>query len=309
MSTQGKISVVTGGAGFIGSHLVEALLARGYDVRVVDNLVAGKREQVPANATFFKADIRDRDALAPIFSGAGAIFHLAALPRVEYTIQNPLETHDVNVTGAIRVLDAAKATGAKRVVFASSAAVYGDREKVPFGEGLLPTPLSPYAVHKFIGEQYCALFSRLYGLNTVSLRFFNVYGSRFDPEGPYALVVGKFLKFRMENKPIPIVGDGTHTRDYVHVHDVVRGLIAASESKNVGKGEVINIGTGKETSVNELANLFGGERTYVPPRIEPSRASANIEKAKKLLDWEPTVSIEDGIAELKKELSSSILSS
>lgn len=302
MKLNKKIAVVTGGAGFIGSHLADELIARGYGVRVVDNLVAGKREYIPADASFFETDIRDREALAPVLAGSRCVFHLAALPRVEYAIQHPIETHDVNVTGTLTVLDAAREAGVGRVVLASSAAIYGDSEEVPFDEEVRPVPVSPYGVHKYIGEHYLALFSRLYGLGTVSLRFFNVYGPRFDPEGPYALVVGKFLKLRKEGKPLTIVGDGTHTRDYVHVRDIVRALIAAAESENVGKGEVINIGTGRGTSVNELARQFGGEKVYVAARIEPRVSHADIRKAKRLLGWEPTISFEDGIAELKAEL-------
>ncbi|HVB20106.1 MAG TPA: NAD-dependent epimerase/dehydratase family protein [Candidatus Paceibacterota bacterium] len=301
MNREEKIAVVTGGAGFIGSHLTEELLARGYSVRVVDSLVAGKREHVPTSASFFRSDIRDRDVLTSIFAGAQYVFHLAALPRVEYAIQHPIETHDVNVTGTLTVLDAARTAGVDRVVLASSAAIYGDNEEAPLHEELRPIPVSPYGAHKYIGERYLSLFSRLYGLGTVSLRFFNVYGPRLDPNGPYALVVGRFLKLRKGKKPLTITGDGKQTRDFVHVRDIVRALIAAAESGDVGKGEVINIGTGYGTSVNELAGFFGGEHVYVPARIEPRVSYADIRKAKKLLGWEPTVSLKDGIAELKRE--------
>ncbi|MEK7126254.1 MAG: NAD-dependent epimerase/dehydratase family protein [Patescibacteria group bacterium] len=296
-----KIAVVTGGAGFIGSHLVDELICRGYTVRVVDNLIASKRSNVNKKADFYKKDIRDNKALANIFSGAYVVFHLAALPRVEYTIQNPIETHDVNVNGTLNVLDIAKSSGVSRVVLASSAAIYGDNQECPLNEDLAPTPLSPYALHKYICEQYLTLFSKLYGLNTVSLRFFNVYGPRLDPDGPYALVIGRFLKLRKEEKSLTITGDGKQTRDFIHVYDVVSALITAAESVNVEKGEVINVGTGIETSVNELAALFGGEKTYVSARTEPRASSADIKKAKKLLDWEPLISLADGVAELKKE--------
>jgi len=290
-----------GGAGFIGSHLVDELLARGYAVRVVDSLVAGKREQIAAGAEFFAADVRDRAALVPIFAGARAVFHLAALPRVQYTIEHPLESHEVNVTGTLNVLETARDAGVERVVLASSAAVYGDSQNLPLREDAAPTPLSPYALHKYISEEYLKLFSKLYGLSTVSLRFFNVYGPRLDPDGPYALVIGRFLKLRKEGKPLTITGDGEQTRDFVHVKDIVRGLIAAAEHKNVGAGEVINLGTGEKTSVNELAEYFGGKCEYVEPRIEPRASAADITKAKTLLGWEPTVPLKDGIAELKKE--------
>lgn len=301
MKRNKKIAVVTGGAGFIGSHLVDELVRLRYVVRVVDNLIAGKRDNVHKDAVFYEADIRDIHALRKIFSGAQTVFHLAALPRVEHTIQHPIETHDVNVAGTVNVLAAARDAGASRVVFASSAAVYGDNEEVPLSEESPLNPLSPYALHKHACEWHLRLFSKLYGLGTVSLRFFNVYGPRLDPEGPYALVIGRFLKLRKEGTPLTITGDGRQTRDFVHVRDIVNALIIAGEGKNVEKGEVINIGTGRETSVNELAKLFGGEHEYVPSRIEPRVACADIRKAKKLLGWEPRVSLEDGIVELKKE--------
>lgn len=296
-----KIAVVTGGAGFIGSHLVDELINRGYSVRVVDNLIASKRDNVHREAVFYEIDIRDKDALSEIFSDAEIVFHLAALPRVEYTIQNPIETHDVNVTGTLNVLTVARDAEVGRVVLASSAAIYGDNQECPLSEDYDPTPLSPYALHKHVCEQYLTLFSKLYGLNTVSLRFFNVYGPRLDPDGPYALVIGRFLKLLALGKPLTITGDGKQTRDFIHVLDVVGALISAAESDNVGKGEVINIGTGTETSVNELAKLFGGEHEYVPARVEPRSSCADIKKAKKLLNWGPKISLKNGIAELKKE--------
>lgn len=296
-----KIAVVTGGAGFIGSHLVDALLREGWTVRVVDTLVASSRDRVSKEAVLFEVDVRDEAALVPVFEGAEAVFHLAALPRVEYSIQNPAETHAVNVTGTVHVLSAAKEAGVRKVILASSAAVYGSIEAPALSENLSPAPVSPYGLHKYMGEQYLALFARLYGLQAVSLRFFNVYGPRLDPEGPYALVVGRFLKLRAEGKPLTIVGDGTQTRDFIHVSDVVRALLLAQESEEVVAGEVMNIGTGKGTSVNELAELFGGERVTLPPRIEPRTSRADIGRAKKLLNFVPKVLLAEGIASLKKE--------
>lgn len=301
MKKKKKIAVVTGGAGFIGSHLVDELVRRGYTVRAIDNLISGKLSNVNKKADFYKNDIRDTVALAKILAGASSIFHLAALPRVEYTIKNPVETHEVNVTGTLNILNVAKNVGVSRVILASSASIYGDYEKIPLNEEIIPMPLSPYALHKYVCEQYLTLFSKIYGLGTVSLRFFNVYGPRLDPDGPYALVIGRFLKLNLSGKPLTITGDGEQTRDFIHVKDVVSSLITASERKNIGKGEVINIGTGKETSVNKLADLFGGDRTYVQARIEPRASSADIKKAKKLLNWKPKISLKDGIAELKKE--------
>ena len=301
MNHDQNITVVTGGAGFIGSHLVDLLLTQGYIVRVVDSLIAGKRECVPAAATFFEADIRDAEVLKEAFAGAQLVFHLAALPRVQDTIEHPTETHDVNVTGTLRVLEAARASGAKRVVFASSAAIYGDNQHIPLREEEPPEPLSPYALHKLVSEQYLRLYSKIFDLPAVSLRFFNVYGPRLDPEGPYALVIGRFLKLHKEGKPLTIVGDGEQTRDYVHVSDVVRALLSAAESDTVGEGEVINVGTGVATSVNALAGHFGGEKAYLPPRLEPRASVADISRAKELLGWEPSISLVDGIVELKRD--------
>ena len=309
MNHDQNIAVVTGGAGFIGSHLVDLLLARGYEARVVDNLIAGKRERVPAAAAFFDADIRDAEALKEAFAGVRFVFHLAALPRVQDTIEHPAETHDTNVTGTLQVLEAARAAGAARVVFASSAAIYGDNEHTPLREDEPPEPLSPYALHKLISEQYLRLYAKIFNLRTTSLRFFNVYGPRFDPEGPYALVVGRFLKLSKEGRPLTIVGDGEQMRDYVHVSDVARALLAAAESDALGAGEVVNIGTGIATSVNALAGHFGGEKVYLPPRLEPRTSVADISRARELLGWAPSVTLADGIVELKKEHVSPILSS
>jgi nucleoside-diphosphate-sugar epimerase len=295
-----KKMIVTGGAGFIGANLVEALLARGYEVHVVDNFMGGRVagrlfEGVPVH----EVDIRDTARLTELVTGADTIFHLAALPRVQDSIDHPIETHDVNVNGTLSVLEAARQGGVRRVLLASSAATYGDQETVPLHEELDATPKSPYGLHKYIGEQMLALWSELYGLETVSLRFFNVYGPRFDPDGPYALVVGRFLKLHKEGKPLTITGDGTNTRDYVHVHDIVDGLIRAAECVKVGKGEVINLGSGIETSVNDLAGIIGGEVTFVAPRIEPGRSYAHIARAERLLGWRPKRVLVESLQEMR----------
>ena len=299
MNTKNKKVVVTGGAGFIGSHLVEALVKEGYEVSVIDSLVAGKKENVPAGVPLHVVDVRQADALPELLSDADIVFHLAALPSVEYSIKNPVETHAVNVTGTVNVLAAVR-SGA-RVVLASSAAVYGNTDVPVVSEDLLAAPVNPYGLHKYVSERYLALATALYGTQTVSLRFFNAYGPRLDPSGPYAAVIGRFLKLRKEGKPLTIVGDGNQTRDFVHVYDIVAALMRAGESSSVGKGEVINVGTGHGTSVNELAAVFGGEREYLPPRAEIRTSCALVSRAKDLLDFTASVSLEDGIAELKRE--------
>ena len=299
MSIKNKTAVVTGGAGFIGSNLVRALLDKGYEVSVIDSLIAGKKEKVPAEASLHVVDVRDERILPNLLKDADVVFHLAALPKVEYSIQHPVEAHGVNVTGTVNVL--AAVGGNARVVFASSAAVYGNTDVPVVSEDLPASPVNPYGLHKYISEQYLTLAHKLYGIQTVSLRFFNVYGSGLDPEGPYAAVVGRFLKLSKEGKPLTIVGDGKQTRDFINVRDIVSAIISAGESPNVGSGEVINIGTGRGTSINDLARAFGGELEYLPPRMEIRTSCANITRAKKLLDWEPKVGLADGITELKKE--------
>jgi len=296
-----KVAVVTGGAGFIGSHLVEALLLGGYEVRVVDNLSGGKRERVPDGVAFFEQDVCNTSGLAPAFSGVDCVFHLAALPRVPFSIEHPLESHHANVDGTLSVLVAAKDAKVKRVVYAASASAYGNQETLPLSEDLRAMPANPYGLQKYIGELYVRMFAEVYGLPGVSLRYFNVYGSGIDPEGPYALAIGKFLKQRKNGEPLTIVGDGTQTRDFTHVRDIVRATILAAESTKVGQGEVINIGTGRNISVNTLADLVGGGRTFLPPRIEAHDSCADNRRAKALLGWEPSVTLEEGIAELKKE--------
>jgi UDP-glucose 4-epimerase len=297
-----KKAVVTGGAGFIGSHIVDALVARGDEVHVIDNYIGGKREdRFNAKVTYHELDVRDYDAIAPIFAGADYVFHLAALPRVQYSIDEPLESFSVNVGGTIAALRAAAVGGVKRFVLASTAALYGDQDQMPLVETMNPTPKSPYGLHKSMSEQACKLWSDMYGLETVALRFFNVYGPRFDPEGAYALVVGKFLTLRTQGQPLTIAGDGTHTRDYIHVSDVVRANLLAAESAS-GNGEVFNIATGTETSVNDLARLIGGETVPAEERLEPARCVADISKARTVLGWEPQVALEDGLADLKKEM-------
>jgi len=292
--------VVVGGAGFIGSHIVDAFVRLGYETHVIDNLSGGKKEHVNRNAALHVMDICDYDAIAPIVKGAKYVFHLAALPRVQYSIEHPRETHDVNVTGTMNVLLASKEGEVKRVVYSASSSAYGDQEILPLAESLPAHPLSPYGLHKYIGELYARMFNDVYGLEAVSLRYFNVYGPRQDPEGAYALVIGKFLKQRAEGKTLTITGDGEQTRDFTHVNDVVKANLLAAQSPNVGKGEVINIGSGSMCSIKELASMLGGEIEHIAPRLEPKHTLADISRARTLLGWEPEITLEDGIKDLLK---------
>lgn len=301
MQDSQKHAVVTGGAGFIGGHLVDELIARGWKVDVIDSLIAGKKERVNPRATLHQVDIRDEEAIAPVIAGADYVFHLAALPSVEQSIREPKETHDVNCTGTLHVLEAAKAGGVKRVIYSASCAAYGDQPVSPFHEELPAQPSSPYALQKHIGEHYARIFAELHDLETVSLRYFNVFGSGQSADGPYSSVLGRFLTQKREGKPLTITGDGEQTRDFVHVRDIVAANILAALSDEVGSGEVINVGSGRSVSINELAKLFGGPVTYVPARAEIRHALADHSRARRVLGWEPTVRFEDGIAELLRE--------
>lgn len=291
-------AVITGGAGFIGSHLVDALVEKKFDVHVIDDLSGGRKENVNSKATLHIASVCDFEALKEILKGTDYVFHLAALPRVQYSIEHPRETSEVNVTGTLNVLLASKEANVKRVIYSASSSAYGDSDAMPLTEDMPANPISPYALQKYVGELTCRLFSTIYGLPTVSLRYFNVYGSRQDPTGPYALVIGRFLLLKKQGKPLSITGDGTQTRDFTHVRDVVRVNLLAVESKNVGKGEVINIGAGNNRSINEIAKCIGGPVEYIEKRIEPHDTLADISRAKELLDWEPRVPFDEGIKEL-----------
>lgn len=287
--------VVTGGSGFIGGHLAFQLAEEGFEVHVVD----AKKGSPDSRIHFHEADIRDFQKIAPLFSGARFVFHTAALPRVQPSIQDPRTTHDINVNGTLHVLLAARDAGVTRLVYSASSSAYGNQDSLPLHEDMAPRPMSPYALQKYIGEMYCRLFSQLYGIETVSLRYFNVYGPGAPSDGPYALVVSRFLDLRKQGEPMTVVPDGLQSRDFTHVRDVVRANILAAESPHVGKGEVVNIGGGKNRTVLEVADLIGGPRIFVEPRVEPRHTLADITRAKTLLSWEPEVKLEEGIGELK----------
>ncbi len=296
---KGKKVVVTGGAGFIGSHIVEALIKEGADVHILDNLSGGKLEKVHKGATFHNKDIRRIKEIEPIFERAHYVFHLAALPRVQYSIDFPIETFEANTLGTLHVLDASRRAKVMRVVYSASSSAYGDQEKMPLTEDMPAHPKSPYGLHKYEGELMSRLYSEVYGLPTVSLRYFNVYGPGIDPEGSYPLAIAKFLKQRSQGKPLTVTGDGTQTRDFTHVRDVVQANLLAALSEKVGMGEVINIGRGKNVSILKVAELIGGPVTFIPARLEPKNTLADNSRARELLGWVPTVSFEEGIAELK----------
>lgn len=293
-------TLVTGGAGFIGSHITDALINADYETHILDDLSTGKKENINPKAIFHHADIRSYKEIEPIFSGVDYVFHLAALPRVVPSIQDPQTSHDINVNGTLNVLLAAKNNKAKRVVFSSSSSVYGNADKLPFHEDMPANPMSPYALQKYFGERMCRLFSEIYELETVVLRYVNVYGPRYPKEGPYALVIGKFLEQRKIGGPLTIVPDGKQSRDFVHAYDVARANILAAESQKAGFGEIINIAGGRNYSVLEIADLIGGPKVFIEPRLEVKHTLEDISKARELLGWKPEVSFDEGISQLKK---------
>ncbi len=299
--------LVTGGAGFIGSNLVDELIRDDHEVLIFDDLSTGLMENINPAANFIDADISDSSQLKERYlkekmNGVEVVFHLAAKARVQPSIEDPALYNYVNVQGIVNMLKLSVDCGVKRFIFSSSSSVYGATDKLPSVEGDPKNPLSPYAAQKLIGEIYCKMFYEVYGLETVSLRYFNVYGERQPLEGAYALVMGIFAQQILDGKPMTINGDGEQRRDFTYVRDVVRANILAARSQNVGKGEVINIGNGDNRSVNQLADLIGGDRIYRDPVVEPRETLADNSLAKELLLWEPLVVLEDWMDGYKKDL-------
>ncbi len=290
--------LVTGGADFIGSHLVEALVERGYSVRVVDNFSTGNAARVHPSAELIDADVRKPQPIGAASRDIDCVFHLAALPSVPLSIENPLETHLVNVVGTINVLQAARSCSVRRVVFSGSSSVYGEQTRMPLDESMSPNPLSPYALQKLAAEQYTRLFHRLYGIQTLTLRYFNVFGPRMPTEGAYLTVISNFLEARRAGRPLAIDGDGEQPCDFTHVRDVVRSNLLAMDSA-VADGRAINVGQGRSVSVNWVAARIGGPRTYRAPRIGDVRHTlADHSLAERILGWRPAITTEQGLSEL-----------
>lgn len=288
--------LVTGGAGFIGSHLADKLVQQKHEVLVIDDLSSGKKEYLNPKAKFYRLDICDFEKIRPVFKGVDYVFNLAAIPRVPLSIEDPVKTSRVNIMGTINAFKAAVDSKVKRIIFASSSSIYGDQKQLPFEESMLPNPKSPYGLQKLVGEQFAELFTKLYNVPIVSLRYFNVYGPRIDFDSDYSLVLGKFLRLNSERKPLTIYGDGEQTRGFCYVEDAVEANIKCMESKNIVGGEVINIGQGKSYSVNHLSKLVGGKVQHLPERPGDVRhTQADISLAKKLLLWEPKTDFEQGV--------------
>jgi len=296
--------VVTGGAGFIGSNLIDKLIERGIEVTILDDLSTGKKENINPNAKFIECDLStvSQTDLTFYINGADTIFHLAALARVQPSIENPLPYNDVNITGTLNLLLAAHSMGIKRVVYSASSSAYGETEILPTPESAPTNPLSPYGLQKYVGEQYCKMFSQVYGLDTVSLRYFNVYGERMNLEGAYCLVMGIFANQMLQGKPLTITNDGNQRRDFTYVGDVVDANILAATHKESLNGEVFNIGNGNNFSVNEVADMLGGEKMYGEKRIEPFETLADNTKAKHMLGWSPKGNLMQWIKKYKKDL-------
>jgi nucleoside-diphosphate-sugar epimerase len=307
--------LVTGGAGFIGSHLVEELLRRGLRVRVVDNLSTGKRANleaaidrartdgasVPADPEFIEGDLCDLGVARRAVDGAAYVLHQAAIPSVPRSVEDPIRANDANVSATVNLLVAARDAGARRVVFAGSSSVYGDQPELPKNEEMPTRPLSPYALQKLVGEQYMQLFTRLYGLETVTIRYFNVFGPRQDPSSPYSGVISLFIRALLEGRAPTIHGDGGQTRDFTYVANVVDGVLRAAEVPGVA-GEVINVATGGRVSLKQLyaalQHLIGTrlEPSYGPVRAGDVRDSqADVAKARRLLGYGAAVDFEEGL--------------
>jgi nucleoside-diphosphate-sugar epimerase len=295
--------LVTGGAGFIGSHLSEELVRRGHRVRVADSLITGKRSNLThiAGVEFLEGDLADLDVARRAVDGCDYVLHQAAIPSVPRSVKDPLTSNRANVDGTLNVLLASRDAGVKRLVFAASSSAYGDTPTLPKHEQMPTNPLSPYALQKVIGEEYLRMFTRLYGLETVAIRYFNVFGPRQDPTSPYSGVISVFATALLENRSPTIFGDGQQTRDFTYVANVVDGVLRACDAPGAS-GEVINVATGGRISLNqlfeEMRKLIGGtvSPTYADGRKGDVRDSqADITKARQLLGYEPIVSFEDGL--------------
>ncbi len=296
--------LVTGGAGFIGSHLVEALLKIDYRVRVLDNFMTGKRQNISSllsHIQLIEGDLRDFETVRKAAEAVDFIFHLGALPSVPRSIQDPITSNEVNIQGTLHVLEAARQMKVKRVIFSSSSSVYGDSPLLPKREDAVPNPLSPYAVTKLAGEYYCKVYYKIHGLETVCLRYFNVFGPKQDPTSQYAAAIPRFINALLINKPPLVYGDGEQSRDFTYVDNVVQANILAIKAPQA-PGKILNIAYGRRITVNELIktlNTILGKN--IQPVYESSRPGdirhslADISQARQILGFSPTVTLEEGL--------------
>jgi len=301
-----KKAIVSGGAGFIGSHLTEELLGAGWSVIVLDNLSNGRKENLRGlkkkkGLRVFEVDVSCFEDIKAYFKGTSCVFHLAALADIVPSIESPLQYHRANVDGTVSMLEAARSAGVKKFIYAASSSCYGIPDQYPTSETAGCKVEYPYALTKYIGEQYVLHWARVYNLPAVSLRLFNVYGPRSRTTGAYGAVFGVFLAQKLAGKKFTVVGDGNQTRDFIFVKDVVKAFISASRSDV--SGDVFNVGSGAPQSVNRLAGLLGGEKEFIPKRPgEPDKTHADISKIKRILGWRPETSFEEGVSVMLKNI-------
>lgn len=294
-----KSCLVTGGAGFIGSHLVDRLIEEGYAVKVIDNLSSGRIENLQGHLkndalTFINCDISDHDAICSHFAEVDTVYHLAALADIVPSIETPLRYHNSNVNGTVSVIEASRKNNVRRFVYAASSSCYGLPDIFPTPEESPIRPMYPYALTKYIGEQYVMHWAQVYKLSCISLRFFNVYGPRARTNGSYGAVFGVFLAQKIKGAPLTIVGDGKQSRDFTYVTDIVDALLTAANSNL--SSIVLNVGSGDTYTINELVDRLGGEKLYIPKRPgEPDCTYADITKIKDLLNWQPKVTFAEGV--------------
>lgn len=303
-----RSALVTGGAGFIGSHLVQRLIEDGHDVTVLDNFYSGNIKNLDVikdgtRLTVHRVDITNEKECNELFEGVDWVFHLAARADIVPSIQRPMEYHAANLDGTFAVLEACRAASVKRFVYAASSSCYGIPDQLPTPETSPFRPMYPYALTKCLGEQYVRHWDQVYGLPTVSLRLFNVFGPRARTTGAYGAVFGVFLAQRLAGKPLTVVGDGTQTRDFIYVTDVVDAFVRAAESEV--QCEAFNVGSGNTYSINYLVELIGGDVVHLPKRPgEPDSTFADTGKIREQLSWEPSVSFEDGVGKMLQAIES-----
>lgn len=297
-------AAVVGGAGFIGSHVVDQLIKLNVETIVIDNLSTGNKNNISKHATFYNIDIFDtkQEQLIQVLKDIDVVFHLAALARVQPSIVDPVYFDKINTNGTVNLLKACVEANVTRVVYSASSSCYGNATSFPTAESHSINPLSPYGLQKYIGEIYCKMFSEVYGLDTVSLRYFNVYGERMSFEGAYKLVLAVFMEQYATGQPLTITNDGEQRRDFTYVGDVANANILAAKHPDKLYGQSFNIGNGENYSVNQIADMFGGERDYFKKVLEPFETLADNLNAKKVLGWEPKGDLEKWILSYKKEI-------